>query len=136
MNDFTNEASGNGSTSMSSRRVIPPTGSFVCSVLKTRWPVTAARIRDVSFSISRIAPLRAHRFRSHALPTGSLYTGKSNAMVGRDSTREGAAFHPRFFSLLDFQRGLSSRLAFQRGLSSRLAFQRGLFSRLAFQRGL
>ena len=33
---FTTEASRNGSTSMSSKRVMPPTASFVCSVLKTR----------------------------------------------------------------------------------------------------
>src|SRR5438477_5724265 len=56
MNDFTTDASRNGSTSMSSNRVMPPTASFVCSVLKTRWPVIAARIAMSAVSISRISP--------------------------------------------------------------------------------
>ena len=56
MKDFTTEASRNGSTSMSSKRVIPPTASFVCRVLKTRWPVMAARIAMSAVSTSRISP--------------------------------------------------------------------------------
>ena len=56
INDFTTDASRNGSTSMSSNRVIPPTASFVCSVLKTRWPVIAARMEISAVSTSRISP--------------------------------------------------------------------------------
>ena len=37
----------NGSTPMSSRRVTAPAASLVCSVLKTRWPVSAALDRDL-----------------------------------------------------------------------------------------
>src|SRR5437879_12646744 len=44
MNDFTTDASRNGSQYMSSERGIPPTASFVCRVLKTRWEGLGARI--------------------------------------------------------------------------------------------
>ena len=46
----------NGSMPMSSRRVMPPTASFVCSVEKTRCPVSAARMAMSAVSPSRISP--------------------------------------------------------------------------------
>ena len=52
----TEEPTRNGSTPISRRRVMPPTASFVWSVLKTRWPVSAARMAISVVSRSRISP--------------------------------------------------------------------------------
>ena len=41
---------------MSTRRVTPPAESFVCSVLNTKWPVSAARMAMSAVSWSRISP--------------------------------------------------------------------------------
>ena len=50
------DATRNGSMPMSTRRVTAPDASFVCSVLKTRWPVRAARIAISAVSLSRTSP--------------------------------------------------------------------------------
>jgi hypothetical protein len=41
---------------MSSRRGTAPAALLVCSVLKTRWPVSAARMASWAVSWSRISP--------------------------------------------------------------------------------
>ena len=46
----------NGSMPISIRRVIAPGASFVCSVERTRWPVSAASMAICAVSRSRISP--------------------------------------------------------------------------------
>jgi hypothetical protein len=46
----------NGSTPMSTSRVTAPGESFVCSVLKTKWPVSEAWMEICAVSRSRISP--------------------------------------------------------------------------------
>ena len=46
----------NGSTPISMRRAIAPGASFVCSVERTRWPVSAASTAICAVSLSRISP--------------------------------------------------------------------------------
>ncbi len=41
---------------ISTRRVMAPGASFVCSVENTRWPVSEARIAISAVSLSRISP--------------------------------------------------------------------------------
>ena len=41
---------------MSTSRVTAPAASLVCRVLKTRWPVSAARMAISAVSLSRISP--------------------------------------------------------------------------------
>ncbi len=47
MNDFTTDASRNGSTSMSSKRVMPPTASFVCKRAEDKVTGHGRANRDV-----------------------------------------------------------------------------------------
>ena len=49
-------ATRNGSTPISTRRVIAVAASFVCSVERTRWPVSAASTAICAVSRSRISP--------------------------------------------------------------------------------
>ena len=49
-------ATRNGSMPMSSRREVAPAASLVWSVLKTRWPVSAALMAMLAVSTSRISP--------------------------------------------------------------------------------
>ena len=46
----------NGSTPMSTRRVIADTALLVCRVVSTRWPVREARTASPAVSLSRISP--------------------------------------------------------------------------------
>ena len=50
------EATRNGSMPISIRRVIAVGASLVCSVERTRWPVSAASIAICAVSRSRISP--------------------------------------------------------------------------------
>ena len=52
------EATRYGSTPMSTRRVSAPGASLVCSVEKTRWPVSEACTAICAVSWSRISPIR------------------------------------------------------------------------------
>ncbi len=52
----TEEATRNGSMPMSINRVKALGASLVCRVLKTRWPVSAARMAISAVSRSRISP--------------------------------------------------------------------------------
>ena len=45
-----------GSTPMSTSRPMAPAASLVCSVVRTRWPVSAAWIATWAVSGSRISP--------------------------------------------------------------------------------
>ena len=54
----TDDATRNGCTPMSIRRATAEGASFVCSVLKTRWPVRLALI--AMFAVSKIANLANH----------------------------------------------------------------------------
>ena len=54
--DSTEEATRKGSMPMSIRRVKALGASFVCSVLKTKCPVSAARMAISAVSRSRISP--------------------------------------------------------------------------------
>jgi hypothetical protein len=56
MTASTEEATRKGSMPMSIRRVKALGASLVCSVLKTRWPVRAARMAISAVSRSRISP--------------------------------------------------------------------------------
>ena len=47
----------NGSTPMSIRRVAAEAASLVCSVEKTKWPVSDARVAACAVSRSRISPI-------------------------------------------------------------------------------
>ena len=51
------EATRNGFTPMSTRRVTALGASFVCSVEKTRWPVSDALMAMDAVSRSRISPI-------------------------------------------------------------------------------
>ena len=53
----TEEATRNGCTPMSTRRATADGASFVCSVLKTRWPVRLALVAMDAVSKSRISPI-------------------------------------------------------------------------------
>ncbi len=48
----------NGSTPMSSNRVVAPAESLVCRVLNTKWPVSEALMATSAVSRSRISPTR------------------------------------------------------------------------------
>ena len=50
-------ATRNGLMPMSTRRATAPGASFVCSVLKTRWPVRLALMAMEAVSKSRISPI-------------------------------------------------------------------------------
>ena len=51
------DADRNGSMPISVRRVMAEGASLVCSVERTRWPVSAASIAIVPVSLSRISPI-------------------------------------------------------------------------------
>ena len=51
------EATRNGCTPISIRRATAEGASFVCSVLKTRWPVRLALVAIDAVSRSRISPI-------------------------------------------------------------------------------
>ena len=51
------DATKNGFTPMSTRRVTAPGASLVCSVEKTRWPVSDALMAMDAVSMSRISPI-------------------------------------------------------------------------------
>jgi hypothetical protein len=57
MHSSTDDATRYGSTPMSSMRVTALAASFVCSVEKTRWPVSAARMAMSAVSLSRTSPI-------------------------------------------------------------------------------
>jgi hypothetical protein len=57
MTPRTEEATRNGLTPMSTRRLIALGASLVCRVLKTRWPVSEALTAISAVSLSRISPI-------------------------------------------------------------------------------
>ena len=53
----TDDATRKGCTPISTSRATADGASFVCSVLKTRWPVRLAFVAIVAVSRSRISPI-------------------------------------------------------------------------------